>query len=229
MAKSFLKGKNYSRLFIAISIILFLITVYLIYTNTTNETNYASKVRSNSTTQSPSILIPPGMVDIRNDFLEGSDSTTQSPSIHTRSPNENGSDSTTQSPSMSNGNALLDIPTSIEGKCSDVAPKGRYKKNRVGQCQCDNRCAEGLGGCCSDKKDVNPFPTDLEFLKKAGARGYGPTNHPFADKCNNEHVKCGEYIHSKLCQCDDNCTGYNDCCDDYIETCKATTPTPTST
>ena len=42
-------------------------------------------------------------------------------------------------------------------------------------------------------------------------------------------ITCGEWLPGhKPCQCDELCLSVGDCCKDYVATCKATTPTPTS-
>ena len=142
--------------------------------------------------------------------------------------------------------------TTTPGQTTTTA--GRLCANMVGGygydgkqdlCQCDHKCQEGRGGCCSDKEKLNPYPTDMDSVQRGGARGHtdaegvilgGVDSYPewLHDNRCSPYVKCGEYIknyvtgNKKACQCDQHCKGHKDCCEDYDEVCKATTPTPTS-
>ena len=130
--------------------------------------------------------------------------------------------------------------TTTPGQTTTTA--GRLCANMVGGygydgkqdlCQCDERCKEGRGGCCSDKEKINKYRTDDFSVERRAARGpladAKDTGHrAYALSCDTKHIKCGEYIRTKDCQCDQHCTGHGDCCDDKSKFCNSTTPTPTS-
>ena len=139
--------------------------------------------------------------------------------------------------------------TTTPGQTTTTA--GRLCANMVGGygydgkqdlCQCDHKCQEGRGGCCSDKERLNPYPTDDVSLFRGGARGHtdaagvirgGALGTILNNSQCDPYVKCGEYIKNyvtgkeKGCQCDQHCKGHDDCCDDYVKVCKTPTSTPT--
>jgi len=177
MVKSFFegKGKNNSRLFIAISIVLFLIAAYLIYKNSTDE-----KFQAGTTTGEPT--------------------------------------------------------TTVGRLCKDMGGQYGYD-GKQNLCQCDHSCNEGRGGCCIDKENLHPSPTDPDSIDRAAARGHiepkTASQGGDSKSCSPPHIKCGEYIKNyatgeeRDCQCDKHCTSHDDCCKGlfgYNAVCNQTTP-----
>ena len=133
-----------------------------------------------------------------------------------------------------NGQCVPIAATSCAGRCGD------YDANDA--CQCDTDCFV-FGDCCDDicthcKADYpQECCTPNCAGKSCGPNGCGGScgTCPGGQQCNPNGQcvpipatscagRCGEYDANDACQCDAECFGFDDCCDDICTHCKANYP-----
>ena len=96
-------------------------------------------------------------------------------------------------------------PAPSPNSCAAYKACGAYKAGQP--CQCDSSCTK-FGNCCSD------YTTTCS--SQTAAPGTTSTAAPATASC---AKKCGSYSSSNICQCDDLCATYGDCCNDKVALC----------
>jgi len=112
-------------------------------------------------------------------------------------------------------------------KCADPTKgtcKGSCGKYLGAQapCNCDDACKQ-YKDCCSDYDALCVGGGSDAGGTDGGAPDAGPTDTGSSDSGSGGGLscvgKCGKYDSNAKCQCDDQCTQYNDCCTDFAKAC----------
>lgn len=98
----------------------------------------------------------------------------------------------------------VEQPPVVGPSCSDTS--GGQATDNGESCWCDAACTK-YNDCCGDYQDACVSSPDPD-----------PEPEPSGPSCQNQ---CGgsSSVNGQKCWCDDQCTGYDDCCADYAVQC----------
>lgn len=127
------------------------------------------------------------------------------------------------------GDCCYDYAAQCKG--DPVGPKNTTCKGSCGtffggeSCNCDAECV-GYNDCCSDYLALCTEPDpDTVVDQDAEVLEDSESDAGFPSSCAGF---CGTYWDGGICNCDAECAGYQDCCDDYQQVCLAADTTGTA-
>lgn len=124
----------------------------------------------------------------------------------------------------------------VTGSCTDNGVLYCGGKSKNGSCWCDDACV-GYGDCCSDVAAVcklgggncDPTLVCLQVITCVDGQSYptacgpdncdGPTGPCQDNGTASCEKQCGQAAADGSCYCDDVCTEYGDCCNDFSQVC----------